>query len=404
MLPRPQVGALLGFRQRAVRGLPGIYQRDIAIVRFGRLVEQTEHALRACHCHDHRVELLADLRDGLAEIAVQRHKRRQRAECQADIAVGRQRRARHHAQHIAQMAKLRVDRHQNIGKGICLTGADAQFFVQLAEAAEGLLLVIEHLDDLLALHHFFNITVDCAEVLLPADEVFAGLPGELLRHEEHHRDHDQRDQCQRHVQNGHADQHAHHADQAGKEIRQALAEELAQRVDVVRVDRHDVAVGMGVKIADGQALHMAEQPDAQVAHRSLRNVDHQPVVRPRGKDADGVDRADLHKLQQQRPEIRVAAFEHRQDIAVIELLQKERAVELRRNGGDHADDHAEAVPLVVLPDLAERASEDLAHFRGTLCGDGLRAARAAGSSFCHYASPAFSSKSPPPCVWPCQTS
>ena len=54
--------------------------------------------------------------------------------------------------------------------------------------------------------------------------------------------------------------------------------------------------------------------------------------------------------------------------------------------------------------IAERASEDLAHFRGTLCGDGLRAARAAGSSFCHYASPAFSSKSPPPCVWPCQTS
>lgn len=74
-----------------------------------------------------------------------------------------------------------------------------------------------------------------------------------------------------------------------KQLRQALADELAERVDIVRVDGHDVAVECVSKIRDGQALHMAEELFAEVEHRALRDIDHQAGIAPRAQHADGVD-------------------------------------------------------------------------------------------------------------------
>ena len=56
------------------------------------------------------------------------------------------------------------DRHHDVGEGVGLLGAFLQLVVQLAEAVKGLLLVGEHLDHLLALHHLLDIAVDSAEV------------------------------------------------------------------------------------------------------------------------------------------------------------------------------------------------------------------------------------------------
>ena len=69
-------------------------------------------------------------------------------------------------------------------------------------------------------------------------------------------------------------------DDAGAHLRQALADELTQRIGIVRVDRHDVAVRVRVKVADGKALHVSEEFHTDVAHRSLRDGDHDAVVRP----------------------------------------------------------------------------------------------------------------------------
>ena len=41
-------------------------------------------------------------------------------------------------------------------------------------------------------------------------------------------------------------------------IGKALADELAQSVDIVGVVAHDVAVAIGVKVPDGQVLHVVE--------------------------------------------------------------------------------------------------------------------------------------------------
>ena len=149
---------------------------------------------------------------------------------------------------------------------------------------------------------------------------------------------------------------------------------------------------------------MAEQPDAQIPHSPLRNLDHQAVIRPGREYADGVHHTDFDKLDEQRMEVRVAGLNHRDDVGVIEFLQKQRAVELCGNRGNDTHKDGDTVPLIVLPHDAERTSQHLSHILRAFRRNATGAVRSVHRSCCHYASPAFSSKSPPPCVWPCQTS
>ena len=48
-------------------------------------------------------------------------------------------------------------------------------------------------------------------------------------------------------------------------LRDALADELAQRIHIVGVHRHDIAVGVGVKVADRQRFHVAEKLGTETA-------------------------------------------------------------------------------------------------------------------------------------------
>ncbi len=76
---------------------------------------------------------------------------------------------------VADVAQLCGDGHDDVGEAVGLLGAVLQLVVQLAEAVQGLLLVGEDLDDLLALHHLFDVAVHLAQVLLLGDEVLAAL-------------------------------------------------------------------------------------------------------------------------------------------------------------------------------------------------------------------------------------
>ena len=72
----------------------------------------------------------------------------------------------------------------------------------------------------------------------------------------------------------------------------ALAEELPQGVHVVGVDGHDVPVGVGVKIPDGEGFHVGEQLVSQLSHGPLADVDHDPVVGVGCGDAQDVESHD----------------------------------------------------------------------------------------------------------------
>ena len=67
----------------------------------------------------------------------------------------------------------------------------------------------EDLDDLLAVHHFFNEAFGLAERVLLADEVFGGFAADILGRKRHADDAENDDHHQRHAVIEH---HAHNAD------------------------------------------------------------------------------------------------------------------------------------------------------------------------------------------------
>ena len=107
------------------------------------------------------------------------------------------------------------------------------------------LLVGEDLDDLLAFHHLFDVAVHFAEVALLCDEELAALLGDLLGAEEHQGYHQHGDDGELPAQHAHAGKDGNDGDGAGHQLRDALAEHLAEGIHVVGVDGHDVAVRDG---------------------------------------------------------------------------------------------------------------------------------------------------------------
>ena len=254
----------------------------------------------------------------------------------------------------------------------------------------------------LALHLFLNEAVDGAEVFLLRHKVAAGEGAELLGGEEDHQDHADGDGREGQAQHQHGDKDADHVDGAVEQLGQALADHLAEGVDVVGVDGHDVAVGMGVKVADGQLFHVGEQILPQVPQGALGDVDHHAGLDEAGDHAAGVEQGHAGDGVHEAGEIRrlpgLDLLDQGEDIAVDEGLCKERTLHHGKDADEDGDDHENEVqpvfPAHVFQDTAQRLAGVVQ------LGPGAAAAGAGHGSclFCHYASPP-SSKSPPPLVW-----
>ena len=347
VLPGPEPGALRIFFQAAVGLLACIDQRDVPFIGFGLFIQHRKDAGRAGHRHHNAVGLLADLADRLGCVFVQRQKRDQRADGQPAVPAKREHRAHRRAEHIADVAKVAVDRHRDVRKGVGFVGAFAQPVVQRAELLDRLILVAEHLDDLLPVHHLFNVTVHRAKVGLLPGKIPPRPRGDLQRGRHHHPDHYDRNQAQRHIQHKHTDQRRRQRDGRIQQLRHALAEELAQRVHVVGIDRHDVAVGMGIKIADRQRFHVGEQLLTQPAHRALAHVDHNPVIPEGAGHAEGIDHRHPHQRQSQRAEIRAGALGQRGDIDINQLLCEQRSLHRGQRRPHNAEGDRQAGTLVL---------------------------------------------------------
>ena len=83
------------------------------------------------------------------------------------------------------MAQVVVDRPQNVGKFVGCGGVVAQLLIAAVKFLDGLLLVAEHLDHLLAVDHLFDVAVDVGQGLLLLDEVLAALRAHPLGDVEH---------------------------------------------------------------------------------------------------------------------------------------------------------------------------------------------------------------------------
>ena len=402
VLPGPEVGALLGLHQLLVRAILSVYQGHISLIGLRGLIHHLKDTLCTCKSHNDAVGLHGHLADGHIEALVQGEEGHYSAQGHPAQVAHSHSRTHQSADGIADISQLCIDRHHDVGVAVGLLCTLLQLIIQLAEAFQGLLLMGKDLDHLLAFHHFLDVAVDSSQVLLLLQEELSAHGSDLLGAEQHQGHHQQRDSRQGQAEHTHTGQHRNDGDHAGHQLRDALAQHLAQGVHVVGIHRHDIPVGMGVKITDRQALHVGEQLHPQVAQGALRYIDHDAGIEPSGQHAHSIDAAHPQQCPCQRPEIRVLLLGHGQDIIIHQGLQEQTGLHIGQRTDHDAHQHQDAVGQIMAEHLRHDPLQQLARIfylgTGTACRT-MCAGAVHDSCLCHYASPPCLSKSPPPWVW-----
>ena len=220
------------------------------------------------------------------------------------------------------MAHVVVDGAKNVGEAVGLGGVEAKLFIAAVEFLHGLALVAEDLDHLLAVHHFLDVAIDGGQRLLLLDEELAALAGDPARdpHDEHGEQHHRQGEPQALAEHGH--EYRHDGNHGGEHLRQRLRDHLTQGVGVVGVVARDLAVAVGVKVADGQGLHMGEHIVPHVFQNALRHHHHQPVVQVAADHTDPINAGHIYQLGQQAGKIRVDLADHGGDVVVDQSLDE----------------------------------------------------------------------------------
>ena len=209
----------------------------------------------------------------------------------------------------------------------------------------------EHLDNLLPVDHFLDIAVNLAKRGLLLQKVFCRLPADPLDHHQHHGDACQHEQRQPHIGRQHGDKHRDDRHYGGEHLRDGLAEHLLQRVCIIGKMAHQVAVGMGVKIADGQGLHTPEHLVAHLFQNALRNGHHQPVIQEGGNNACQIDQAHQQDGMYQAGEYGRGFQQQRCDIIVDQHAQEHRTRYVHNCGDQNAHQNHAELNRVAIPDI-----------------------------------------------------
>ena len=122
MLPCPASCTFFGFHQLSVFFFC-IYQRDISVILFGRLIHQSEDSFRTGKSHYNAVKLLADLVNGHVEAFVKGKKAGKTSQCKTSISVDGKYSSENSAEYVADISDLCYCWHQNVGKTVGIVGA-----------------------------------------------------------------------------------------------------------------------------------------------------------------------------------------------------------------------------------------------------------------------------------------
>ena len=362
-LPCPVAGLVVDFGHgAAILAKFHVHERHGALVFLDGLIHQLEDTGGTGERHHHHGQLLRDLTDRVDERAGQGQQGDERAEGerldagQTDVVDAGQRDggADDGKQDVEQVAHVADDRHGDVAPGVRFGGRLEEFLVLLVEGLLGGVFMVEDLDDLLAVDGFLHEGVHVADPLLLLDKVAAGAAHDLAHDEvEQNGEHD----YERGEWNGqpqHGQQRRDRGDNRGEHLRERLRDGLAQRIGVVGVVAHDVAVLVAVEVADRQLLLVGEHVVTNLLERALLDGDDQPLPQPGRHDAGHIQARHQADGPQQRGPVGVRLPHHRQDVRVDERLEEQRGTGLR--GGTDQDAHHDGddTPLV-LEDVAEDA-------------------------------------------------
>ena len=299
-LPRPVTGLMVHLGHGAsVLAQFHVDERHSALVFLDGLIHQLEDTGSTGERHHHHGQLLRNLTDRVDERTGQGQQGDERTEgerldtSQTDVVDAGQRDggADDGKQDVQQVAHIADDRHGDVAPSVRLGGRLEELLVLLVEGLLGGVFVVEDLDDLLAVDGFLHEGVHVADPLLLLDEVAAGAAHDLAHDEvEQNGEHD----YERGEWNGqpqHGQQRRGRGDNRGEHLRERLRDGLAQRIGVVGVVAHDVAVLVAVEVANRQLLLVGEHIITNLLERALFNGDNQPLPSPGCHDTSHIQAA-----------------------------------------------------------------------------------------------------------------
>ena len=285
MLPGPEARVPVRLREVSLFVPFGIHQSDVAVVLFRFLVDEGKHTARTGQTQGDHGHLHGKLSDGLGKLS--RHPQEGDDNACRDGAHAGQGEIRHlqnhqespgdGQEHIHDVAHIAQNRHQDVAGPVSGLPVREEPVVQLYKLLPVFLLVTEDLHHLLPLHHLLDEAFLLRQRLLLGNHILCAGMAEYLRHRKH-------GPGQEEYHHGHPDAVGEHHDSNCKNRqacldhrRQAHADHLPDGVGIIGVSTHDGAVGMVVKIADGQCLHPVKHIIPERLEGPLGDGGHHPV-------------------------------------------------------------------------------------------------------------------------------
>ena len=146
---------------------------------------------------------------------------------------------------------------------------------------------------------------------------------------------------------------------------------------------------MRIKITDWQRLHVLEHIVAHALEYSLRNTDHQPVIKEGRADANEIDDRHAHQRVDKLREHGRRLQEQRRDIIVDQALEEHRTGNVRDGRQRNADQNHAKLNAVALADIFHQTVQRFFRIFAALSAHRSAAAGTAHLRSCHYSSPPF---------------
>ena len=218
--------------------------------------------------------------------------------------------------------------------------------------------------------------------------MLGALPADSSRDGQHYPDHSQSQQSQWPAQHYHHHQSGNHRDQCRECLRHALAYQLPQGVDVVRVYAHDVAVRVRVEVLERQPLHPGEHFVPDVLLHSLRYDDFEPALDIAAANADRIDTSEYQYCLRQSAPVRSLLPDKRSDDVIYQVFGEQRHYQVAERPDDHHHQHEYHLPLVLAQVFQQ--SQDGSLRRAQLLQALLCVACPSSHRSRHYSAPPFS--------------
>lgn len=345
-LPGPDAGVALALCEGTVCVFCDIDKDDAAVVNLVGFIHERKNTRGTGERCDDGVELAGDLRHRHGKVAREREKagdhadghRTKTAETEIGDAADGHGCANEGDDDVLEIAEAVHDRHHGHSVAVGKIGGFFPGFVAALHFFLGFVLVAENLDDFFAVDDLFNVAIEGGERGLLLHKIRAGKTGDEAGDLDHTKNTEHHENGQPDANRQHGNENSDKCEKRAHSCGEGLAHHLAQGVNVVGVEAHDVAVFVAIEITDRQALHFGEHVVAHAFHGALRDERHDPAVSQRGDDAAGQKQTHAKDGVEQAAHVGISNADERPDVIVDERAQKKRAC-CRSDGADqHTDD------------------------------------------------------------------